>query len=78
MFCGLCVEACPYNALYMGRDYEQAKYQRHLLRADKDILMDPEVAVSAYGHPELEEGIPKQTLLIYGQTSQEMVAKEYD
>ena len=78
MFCGLCVEACPYNALYMGRDYEQARYKRHLLWADKDILMDPEVEVSAYGHPELEAGIPKQTLLIYGQTSQEMVAKEYD
>jgi NADH-quinone oxidoreductase subunit I len=78
MFCGLCVEACPYNALYMGRDYEQAKYQRQLLWADKDILMDPAVEVSAYGHPELEWHIPRQSLLIYGQTSQEMVAEEYD
>ncbi len=76
MFCGLCVEACPYNALYMGRSYEQARYSRRLLWADKEMLMAPANEISAYGHPELEVQIHKQTLLVYGQLSQEMVAKD--
>jgi len=76
MFCGLCVEVCPYNALYMGRSYEQARYSRRLLWADKEILMSPDNEPSAYGHPELEEGIPKQTLLVYGQISKEIAAKD--
>jgi len=75
MFCGLCVEACPYNALYMGRSYEQARYSRELIWADKETLMDPANEISAYGHPDLESGIPKQSLLVYGEFSQEMVAK---
>ena len=76
MFCGLCVEVCPYNALYMGRSYEQARYSRRLLWADKEILMSPDAEPSAYGHPELEEGIPKQTLLVYGQISKEIAARD--
>ena len=28
MFCGLCVEACPYDALFMGSGFEQAVYTR--------------------------------------------------
>jgi len=78
MFCGLCIEACPYNALYMGRSYEQAKYSRSLLWADKETLMDPSVQVSAYGHPELEPQLPRQTLLVYGEISQEMVSDNND
>ena len=78
MFCGLCVEACPYNALYMGRSYEQARYSRGLLWADKETLMNPEVQVSAYGHPELESRIPRQSLLVYGELSQEMVSDKND
>ena len=78
MFCGLCVEACPYNALYMGRSYEQARYSRKLLWADMETLMDPENQVSAYSHPELEWRIPRQSLLVYGQISQEMVDEEND
>lgn len=76
MFCGLCVEVCPYNALYMGRSYEQARYSRRLLWADKEILMSPDNEPSAYGHPELEGQIPEQTLLVYGQISKEMTAKD--
>lgn len=78
MFCGLCVEACPYNALYMGRSYEQARYSRSLLWADKETLMNPEVQASAYGHPELEPQIPRQSLLVYGELSQEMVSDKND
>jgi NADH-quinone oxidoreductase chain I len=76
MYCGLCVEACPYNALYMGRSYEQARYSRRLLWADKEVLMDPEAEPSAYGHPELEGMIPRQSLLVYGQLSAEMVTED--
>jgi formate hydrogenlyase subunit 6/NADH:ubiquinone oxidoreductase subunit I len=73
MFCGLCVEVCPYNALYMGRAYEQGKYSRRLLWADRETLMDPNIQPSAYGHPELEPQIPKQTLLVYDQICKEAV-----
>lgn len=78
MYCGLCVEACPYNALYMGCSYEQSRYSRRVLWADKETLMDPESVMSAYGHPELEEKLPKQTLLVYGQIHRDMEAKEDD
>ena len=76
MFCGLCVEACPYNALFMGRSYEQARYSRSLLWADRETVMDPNLEASSYGHPELDEKLPKQTLLVYGQISKDMVGKD--
>ena len=76
MFCGLCVEACPYNALFMGRSYEQAQYSRKLLWADKKALTSPDIELSAYWHPELEEQIPKQSLLVYEQFSEEMVGRD--
>ena len=28
MFCGLCVEACPYDALHMGSGFEEGTYER--------------------------------------------------
>lgn len=31
MMCGLCVEACPYGAIKMGKDYELAHAERELL-----------------------------------------------
>jgi len=76
MYCGLCVEACPFNALYMGLSYEESRYSRKLLWADRETLMAPENKPSAYGHPELEEQLPRQTLLVYGQLSREMVAED--
>jgi NADH-quinone oxidoreductase chain I len=75
MFCGLCVEACPYNALYMGRSYEQARYSRKLLWADMETLMSPDNEASSYGHPEMDEKLPQQTLLVYGQISKDMADK---
>jgi NADH-quinone oxidoreductase chain I len=76
MFCGLCVEACPYNALYMGRSYEQAKYSRRLLWADRAALMSSDLETSSYGHPETDEKLPKQTLLVYGEISKDMISKD--
>ena len=34
MFCGLCVEACPYDALFMGSGFEESKYFRQELNID--------------------------------------------
>ena len=28
MFCNLCIEACPFDAIHMGPRYELASYQR--------------------------------------------------
>ena len=76
MFCGLCVEACPYNALYMGRSYEQARYSRKLLWADMEELMSPDNEASSYGHPEMDEKLPQQTLLVYGQITKDTISKD--
>ena len=63
--CGLCVEACPYSALYMGRTYEKAKYRRGELAQSKEIMLEkPDRAVSGYFYPEFAEKLPKQTLLV--------------
>jgi len=78
MYCGLCVEACPYNALYMGRNYEQAQYARGVLWADREILSSPDASPSAYYHPELDAGIPRQSLLVYDEYSQELTVGEHD
>lgn len=78
MYCGLCVEACPFGALFMGQSYEEARYARRSLWADKEVLMSPDAMPSAYCHPELEEQIPRQTLLVYGEYSREMIAEKND
>ncbi|MDP6509605.1 MAG: NADH-quinone oxidoreductase subunit I [Dehalococcoidia bacterium] len=69
MFCGLCVEACPFDALYMGRGYERAAYRRGDLILPKEKLqMSADRKPSAYCRPEMEAELPLQTLLVYGQT----------
>ena len=63
--CGLCVEACPYDALFMGYSYERAKYRRdELVQSDDALLESSERPVSGYFHPEIAEKLPKQTLLV--------------
>lgn len=65
MFCGLCVESCPYDALCMGRAYELAKYRRSDLILDKDALLESETRKpSGYFRPKIEKTLPAQTLLI--------------
>jgi formate hydrogenlyase subunit 6/NADH:ubiquinone oxidoreductase subunit I len=65
IFCGLCVEACPYNALFMGSAYECAKYKRgELIQSNEKLYASSERKISAFMHPELEADIPAQTLLI--------------
>ena len=63
--CGLCVEACPYDALYMGYAYERAVYRRgDLIQENDGLLESAKRPVSAYYHPEFNERLPQQTLLV--------------
>jgi NADH-quinone oxidoreductase chain I len=65
IFCGLCVEACPYDALFMGYAYERARYRRGELVQDKEMMTEtPDRKVSGYFHPERAEKLPRQTLLV--------------
>jgi len=72
MFCGLCVEACPYNALALGTSYERAQYSRPKLILSKDDLLISDIRQpSGYDRPEIEKTLPKQTLLVYGDKERE-------
>jgi len=65
--CGLCVEACPYEAIFMGYAYERAKYRRgELVQADEMLLASTERRRSGYMYPEIAAELPKQTLLVEG------------
>ncbi len=41
VFCGLCVDACPFDALYMTNDYELSAYDKMALRYTPDMLAVP-------------------------------------
>jgi NADH-quinone oxidoreductase chain I len=63
--CGLCVEACPFDALFLGYSYERAKYRRgDVIQANDELLETAERPVSGYFHPEIAAKLPEQTLLI--------------
>jgi len=65
IFCGLCVEACPYEALFMGKAYERASYRRGQLVLSKEQLeLSAERQPSGYARPKVEALLPKQTLLL--------------
>jgi NADH-quinone oxidoreductase subunit I len=42
MFCGLCEEACPEEAIVMSREVELGSYDRETMRFDKERLLVPE------------------------------------
>jgi len=54
MFCGLCVEACPYDAIHMGSGFEEGKYSRRDLVIDKQRLIDAPKRPSTWFRPQLE------------------------
>ncbi len=54
MFCGLCVEACPYDALFMGSGFEEATYRRTELVIHADRLRAAEKRPSTWFRPQLE------------------------
>ena len=64
--CGLCVESCPYEALFFSTNYECAKYRRgELIQNKEDMMLESgNKQRSAYFYPELEAELPRQTLLI--------------
>ena len=63
--CGLCVEACPFDALFMGYSYERAKYRRgDLIQTDDELLESPARPASGYFHPDIARKLPRQTLLV--------------
>ena len=63
--CGLCIEACPYDALFLGYSYERVKYRRgDLVQADDTLLESSMRPASGYFHPEIAAKLPRQTLLI--------------
>ena len=41
IFCGMCIEACPKDAIYMTQDYELADQTREQLQYHLDDLLDP-------------------------------------
>jgi len=54
MFCGLCVEACPYDALFMGSGFEKSKYKRSNLVIPLEELKSSEKRPSTWFRPQLE------------------------
>jgi NADH-quinone oxidoreductase subunit I len=64
--CGLCVESCPYGALFMSYAYECAKYRRDELVQNKEdmMLQSGKKQRSAYFYPEIDDELPRQTLLV--------------
>ena len=65
IYCGLCVESCPFDALYMGYGYERATYRFEEQRLEKEDLLTPEkVKPSGYYHPDIAAELPQQDLLI--------------
>ncbi len=65
IFCGLCVEACPRSALFMGYAYERARYRRQeLVSAKEGLLLSDKKQPSGYARPKVEVTLPQQTLLL--------------
>lgn len=72
MFCGLCVESCPYEALAMGLSYERSQYRRQDLVLSKEDMMPSDIRQpSGYYRPGIEATLPKQSLLLYGEKEKE-------
>jgi NADH-quinone oxidoreductase subunit I len=55
MFCGLCVEACPYDALFMGSGFERSEYRRDDLVIPIEELRSAERRLSTWYRPQLED-----------------------
>jgi NADH-quinone oxidoreductase subunit I len=54
MFCGLCVEACPYDAIHMGSGFEEGTYRRDELVVTVDRLRSAPKHPSNWFRPQLE------------------------
>jgi NADH-quinone oxidoreductase chain I len=65
MFCGLCVEACPYEAIALGVSYERSQYRRAQLVLSKEDMLPEVRTASGYARPTIEATLPEQSLLLY-------------
>ena len=76
--CGLCVEACPFKALFMSTAYEKAKYKRlELIQEKEDMMLGQEgKQASGYFYPEIAAALPRQTLLIEKVVEKPALAKQ--
>ena len=54
MYCGICVEACPFDALFWSPEFEYAEYDIHELIHEKERL--EEWTYTVLPPPPLEEG----------------------
>ena len=54
MYCGICVEVCPFDALFWSPEFEYAEYDIHSLIHEKDKLQ--EWTYTVLPPPELEDG----------------------
>ena len=54
MFCGLCVEACPFDALFMGTGFERATFTRKSMVVHVDELRTSLKRPSAFARPHLQ------------------------
>jgi len=55
MFCGLCVQACPYDALHMGSGFEEGTYKRDDLVIDVERLKKADKKPSTWFRPQLTD-----------------------
>jgi NADH-quinone oxidoreductase subunit I len=61
MYCGICIEACPFDALFWSPEFEYAEYDIRNLLHDKDHLgewmatVPPPAAHDPNGEPAKEE-----------------------
>ncbi|MCI0816558.1 MAG: NADH-quinone oxidoreductase subunit I [Chloroflexi bacterium] len=55
MYCGLCVEACPYDALHMGSTFEGATTRREDLVITMEVLNERPKHPSTWFRPQLEQ-----------------------
>jgi NADH-quinone oxidoreductase subunit I len=54
MYCGICVEACPFDALFWSPEFEYAEYDIDSMTHEKDRL--EEWTYTVLPPPELEDG----------------------
>ncbi len=71
IFCGLCVEACPFDVLFMSYDYELARYRRGELVQSREDMMTDGRQTSGYYHPKIAATLPQQELLIDSKESRQ-------
>ena len=79
IFCGLCIEACPYEALALGLSYECSQYRRKdLIFSKEDLFISETRQPSGYARPEIEASLPKQSLLVYWDKKKEEGGQKLD